>query len=198
MENKKKSKEVKRIIKRQLPMMIVLFLGFGANIILVTMAVIKINRYIHKEEYREGILNIDKFTYSSSGGGQGTHYGHGTVKNVYTNIGLGSSKVRIKPITGPNENTSIAFYYKENGERKSTSELGYTYNVFYRSNGKQTILKRGNETIEDNMNKQLKNGLLNLVFPFIIYPLLYIYYKYLSRKIKTIEEKEQLNNKLKL
>ena len=194
-----KSIEVKKIIKIQLPLFIVLFLGFGANIILIIMAIIDVNVYMHKNDYREGVLHVKDIKYSSGTGDTGgRYYAYGFVNDVFTDVSVGSSTTYIKSITGPDENTSTAFYYKENGERKSTSELGYTYNVFYRSNGKQTILKRGNETIEDNMNKQLKNGLLNLVFPFIIYPLLYIYYKYLSRKIKTIEEKEQLNNKLKL
>ena len=158
--------------KKQVGVMILIFIGIVPSLLFTYLGINNVNIFVNKNEYQQGIFIVNDIKCPSDTGGGGKYCNaYGKVNNIETEVLLG------------------LYPGSENDFRKKDwADLGKEkYEVFYRPNGKQTLLKKENES-KFNAVFYLKKGVLELIFPLIIYPLFIVYYKYLTKKLKTLKD----------
>ena len=161
--------------KKQIGIMILIFIGIVPALLFAYWGISNVNIFINKNEYKQGFLIVKDIKCPSIGsesGGECTAYGK--VNNIETEVYLG-----LYPGTGTIYGEEV---YADLGKEK--------YKVFYRPNGKQTRLKKENES-KFNAVFYLKRGILELIFPLLVYPFLIFYNKKLSNKLKQIKNEEK-------
>jgi hypothetical protein len=161
--------------KKQVGVMILIFMSIVPSLLFSYWGISNVNIYINKNEYKQGVFIVEKIKCPSSSRDEGTYcYASGKINNLYTEIGLG-----LYPGEG-------SIYGEEAYANLGKKE----YEVFYRPNGNQTLIKRENET-KFNAMHYLKKGILELILPLIVLPLFIFYYKHLTRKLKNIKHEEK-------
>lgn len=166
------NRRFKKTEKKQVGIMILIFIGIVPALLFAFVGISNVNIYVNKNEYQQGIFIVNDIKCpSDTGSSQGNCTAYGKVNNIETEVYLG------------------LYPGSENDFRKKDwADLGKkTHEVFYRPNGKQTLLKKENE-LELNAIFYLKKGILELIFPLIIYPLFIVYYKHLTKKLKTLKD----------
>jgi hypothetical protein len=143
----------------QLALLLIIFISIVPVIIVTYQGIISTNIYFHHKEYKKGVFILDSLDCGSGHGGEDFKcYGFGKINNIiHTKINLGN-----------NPNTiSISGNYANLNQKK--------YLVFYRENGKQTILRLNKEK-EINVYKYLKKAIFELLYPIIIFPIIIFLY----------------------
>ena len=127
-----------------------------------------LNIVIHTSMYKPSILQIDSiFCQSTEESTSQFCDGFGYVENIYTSIDLGDD-------------------FDVDYDRK-------TYPVFYRQDGKLTLIRKGEDMVFDN-TPYVKTALWQLGLPLIIILSLLIYYRRINKKIKRYEENKSNTN----
>ena len=156
-----------RLKNIRLFLMLCLFVGFVPMLLFIYWGLYPLNIYMHSEEYNVGVFYLEDLDCGSGNGGDTMNcYGYGKINNKTTSVDLGLSP-HIKSITN-------------RGYADVSSD---SIPVFYRPNLKQTIVIRNNEKVLDK-NKYLVQGLMNLIYPIVIYPLLFFFYKKVNKRIE--------------
>ena len=154
--------------KRKIEVMlwIVIFLSIVPVLIFSYEGIRNINIYIHRQDYRIGTFIVDSRNCGDGYGGSHFNcYGYGKINN----------KIKTKVNMGKNPSTTSLF-----GEYADLNK--YIYLVFYRENGKQTLLIRDESQIVFNAIPYLKRGILELLYPIIIFPIIIYLYKKVKKQ----------------
>ncbi|WP_440880854.1 hypothetical protein [Tenacibaculum sp. C7A-26P2] len=107
--------------------------------------------------------------------------GHGTDDfNCYGYGTINENKEKVMVNLG--KTPGVSSFSKENYADLSSD----TIMVFYRPDFKQTILKKENEQKLDK-NRYLRKGLMELIYPILVYPLIVFYFRKTNRKLKQLE-----------
>lgn len=173
MNNKKLNKELE---KKEIVFIVLLFVGFIPMVIFLYLGFSPLTIYSKSSEYKKGLFIIKDFDCGTGYGASGfTCYGYGTINGKKAKVNLGES-----PYLGSGN--------KDYNYMDLSSD---TIDVFYRPSLRQTILIRDSED-ELDKNKYLKKGLINLVYPIFIYPLIFFYYKKVKRKLKHLKNEKHM------
>lgn len=152
-------------------LILMILINIEPCIILIYEASSDLMIYFHKEEYKEGVFVKDSILCS---GIESNDYceGFGFVNGIKTTVKLGLY---------PDTNTIF-------GDEVYADLNTDKYDVYYKLNGKDTILI--NQRKKNNWNSYLTDGLIELFYPFIIFPLIIFYFLRKRKKTKQIENEK--------
>lgn len=151
--------------KIELILWIVIFLSIVPVLIFSYLGIGSINIYIHRQDYIIGIFIVDSLRCTSlAGSGDGRCYGYGKINN----------KIKSKVNLGLDPSVTSLF-----GEYADLNKEEYP--VFYRENGKQTLLRNENQTVF-NAYPYFKRGILELLYPMVIFPIIIYLYKKIKKQ----------------
>jgi hypothetical protein len=151
--------------KLELGLWIVIFLSIVPVLIFCYEGVYHVNIYLHKNDYMIGVFRVDSFVCGSTFNSFTNCYGYGKINNkIKSKVDLGKS---------PDVNC-ISCEYADLNKKE--------YSVFYRENGKQTVVIRGEHQTMFNANPYLKKGIFELLYPIVIFPVIIFLYRKLKKQ----------------
>ena len=157
-------------------LMLSLFVGFVPMLLFVYWGIYPLNIYWNADEYSVGVFCLEDLDCGNGHGSDDFNcYGYGKINDKKAKVNLG-----LKP--------GIKTINKSRYADLSSDSIP----VFYRPNMWQTIVIKNNEMTLDK-NKYLVKGIIHFIYPLIIYPLLYFFYKRVDRLIEN-----KLNKEVKL
>ena len=145
---------------------IVIFLSVIPIMIFSYEGILNVNIYIHRQDYKIGTFIVESLDCTALGdGSDGQCYGYGKINN----------KIQSKVKLGVNPKVTSLF-----GESADLNKEKYT--VFYKENGKQTLLVRDESQTVFKAAPYLKRGILELLYPIVIFPLIIYSYKEIKKQ----------------
>lgn len=152
-------------LKLELILLGILIFGFLPVIFYLYEASISLNKYLNRENYKDGLLIVEDVECGSGYNGQDANcYGFGSINGI----------IKTKILIGQTPGLKVLFAEKTDFEKKE-------YQVFYREDGKYTILKEKHET-KFNGRKYLEETIFYFFYPLIIYPAIVLHYRRVKKK----------------
>jgi hypothetical protein len=156
-------------------LIIIIFISIVPCFIFLIEASKNMNVYINRDQYKKGIFIKDSV---ACGGGNDSDnsfcVGYGRVKAIKTSVVLGLTY-----------GTNVIF-----GSPKYADLNKNKFIVFYKADGKNTLLNENNE-LKIDAKQYLTDSIFGLIYPLIIFPGLILYF---LRKRKQIKKNEDETN----
>ncbi|MEX6625791.1 hypothetical protein [Tenacibaculum salmonis] len=160
--------------RKQVTLIVLLFIGFLPMLLFLYWGGYPLTIYLKANEYKKGLFYLDELDCGTGNGSDDFNcYGYGTINNKKASVNLGKTP-------------GVRTIYKNPNYADLSSD---TIKVFYRPNLKQTIVRKKNEEKLDK-NKYLRKGLINLIYPILIYPFMFFLYKRITKKLKQLENEQ--------